>query len=157
MTDLPDPRLRDALERLRATVRVPAHDPAREQTLLRAFDRSGAARSRRPFVMAMALSGAVVTLAIIAAPPAPPASPAGARQVRDPLAEFVAWPGAEAYPTLESASVVRVHLPAGVIAALGLATGTDSASLVPADLLVGQDGLTRAVRLAAADGSSPQD
>jgi hypothetical protein len=154
MTDLPDPCLRDALERLRASVHVPAHDPVREQTLLRAFDHGGATRSRRPFVMAMALSAAVVTLAIMATPPAPPA---GDRQAHDPLAEFVAWPGADAYPTLESASVVRVHLPAGVIAALGLATETDSTSLVPADLLVGQDGLTRAVRLAAGDGSSPQD
>ncbi len=154
MTDLTDPRLRDALDRLRATVSVPPHDAAREQVLLRAFDTGRTGRPRRPFVMAMALTGAVVTLAIVAAPPAPPV---GDGQTGDPLVEFVAWPGADAYPTLESASVVRVHLPADVIAALGLAAQTDSAALVPADLLVGQDGLTRAIRLAAGDGSSPQE
>lgn len=148
MTDLTDPCLRDALDRLRAAVSVPPHDAAREQVLLRAFDHGGAGRPRRPFVMAMALTGAVVTLAIVTAPPAPPVDDG---QTGDPLAEFVAWPGADAYPTLESASVVRVHLPAGVIAALGLAAQTESAALVPADLLVGQDGLTRAIRLAAGD------
>ena len=48
--------------------------------------------------------------------------------------EFVAWPGATAWPPFESGELIRVDIP------------TD-AGVVQADVLVGQDGFARAIRL----------
>jgi len=48
--------------------------------------------------------------------------------------EFVAWPGAAAWPPFESGELIRVDIP------------TD-AGVVHADVLVGQDGFARAIRL----------
>lgn len=156
MTEQPDPQLADVLQRLRTSVPVPPVDRARERALLQAFDNRVAApvvTRRVPIALASALAGAVVAIAITARPAAPvrPSPPDQA------VADFISWPGAEAYPTLESASVVRVQLPAELIVALGLASPAVSDSTMAADLLVGQDGLTRAVRLVStADGSAPQ-
>jgi hypothetical protein len=60
---------------------------------------------------------------------------------------FVAWPGAAAGPPLESGSVIRVSLPVSILPALGLWPPPSAGSEVPADVLVGQDGFARAVRL----------
>ena len=60
---------------------------------------------------------------------------------------FVTWPRATAGPPLESGSVVRVSLPVSILPALGLWPPPSAGSEVPADLLVGQDGFARAVRL----------
>lgn len=60
---------------------------------------------------------------------------------------FLAWPGAMAGPPLESGSVIRVTLPVSILPALGLWPPPSAGSEVPADLLVGQDGFARAVRL----------
>jgi hypothetical protein len=49
-------------------------------------------------------------------------------------AEFVAWPGAGAWPSFESGEVIRIDIP------------TD-AGVVAADVLVDQDGFARAIRL----------
>ncbi len=73
--------------------------------------------------------------------PRPPALPPA--QV-----EFVPWPGAAALPPFESGELVRTELPASVLPALGLQPAAASVEKVPADLLVGQDGFVRAVRLA---------
>jgi hypothetical protein len=76
------------------------------------------------------------------APPAtaeasgPPRRQRAARQAAgDPTAtEFVAWPGATAWPPFESGELIRVVLPI-------------DGGVVEADVLVGQDGFARAVRL----------
>jgi hypothetical protein len=63
--------------------------------------------------------------------------------------QFHPWPGAETLPAFESGQLVRMELPASVLPLLGIVppmavtTGT-----VEADVLVGQDGLARAVRFA---------
>jgi hypothetical protein len=63
--------------------------------------------------------------------------------------EFHPWPGADALPAFESGQLVRMELPATVLPLLGIvppmAVTTET---VEADVLVGQDGLARAVRFA---------
>jgi hypothetical protein len=80
--------------------------------------------------------------------PVPRPSPDG--EILDAVFEttsFVEWPGAKAGPPLESGSVIRVSLPVSVLPALGLWPPPSAGSEVPADVLVGQDGFARAVRL----------
>ena len=64
-------------------------------------------------------------------------------------ADFVAWPGAAALPAMESGELVRTELPASVLPLLGIAPRhpVTPATTVTADVVVGQDGLVRAVRL----------
>jgi len=62
--------------------------------------------------------------------------------------EFVAWPGAAALPAFESGQLVRTELPATVLPMLGIVPARELTShSVAADLMVGQDGFARAVRL----------
>lgn len=63
-------------------------------------------------------------------------------------AGFVALPYAESGVPLEQAVIVRVSLQPSELGALGLSLAPTNASRrVSADLLIGQDGVTRAVRL----------
>jgi hypothetical protein len=52
----------------------------------------------------------------------------------DDSPEFVAWPGATAWPPFESGELIRIDIPTEV-------------GVVQADVLVGQDGFARAIRL----------
>jgi hypothetical protein len=61
---------------------------------------------------------------------------------------FVPWPGAATLPTFESGRLMRLDLPASVAISLGLRPPASQAGVVRADILVGQDGFARAVRLA---------
>ena len=61
--------------------------------------------------------------------------------------EFVRWPGASALPAFESGQLVRMDLPAGVVLSLGLVPTGSQTGVIRADVLVGQDGFARAVRL----------
>lgn len=62
--------------------------------------------------------------------------------------EFVAIPGAIGLPALESATIVRTELPVSVLPSYGVEIAADAArAAVPADVLVGQDGQARAIRL----------
>lgn len=60
---------------------------------------------------------------------------------------FVSLPGAAAWPPLESGELMRVELPIGVLPSLGLSAPGAGDGFVPADVLIGQDGFARAVRL----------
>ena len=62
-------------------------------------------------------------------------------------ADFVLWPGAAAWPPFESGELVRVTLPLDALPALGFAPPAAADALVQADVLVGQDGFARAIRL----------
>jgi hypothetical protein len=76
------------------------------------------------------------------APVSPPPNVAAA-------SDFVPWPGAASLPAFESGQLVRTELPASVLPLLGLVpAGTVTDNKVLADVLIGQDGLARAVRLA---------
>jgi hypothetical protein len=61
--------------------------------------------------------------------------------------DFVIWPGAAGWPRVESGELMRVELPIGVLPSLGLTAPATAVGSVPADVLVGQDGFARAVRL----------
>jgi len=64
-------------------------------------------------------------------------------------ASFYPLPEAEALPAVENAMVVRVQLPVSSLQLMGVPVSEERAdSSVQADLLLGQDGLARAVRLA---------
>ena len=70
------------------------------------------------------------------------------------LDEFVALPGAIGLPTFESGRIVRVDLPVSSLPAYGLELVPDAArSEVQADVLVGQDGQARAIRLVTTSSS----
>lgn len=67
----------------------------------------------------------------------------------DSDAGFYPLPEAESLPPVENAMVVRVRLPVSSLQLMGVPIGEESAGAsVQADLLLGQDGLARAVRLA---------
>ena len=151
-TEDDDNRVADALARLRGTVDVPPFDPARERALLAAFDvhQAGLKRQTARWTWAAAAALVVITVGLnwlvvsngprVAAPGAP-----GGSDVID-LADFAPWPGADAFPPFESGSLVRVDLPVSALARLGLSAPLSAAGVVQADIVIGQDGLARAVR-----------
>jgi len=59
------------------------------------------------------------------------------------------WPGAGSLPRFESGQLMRVELPASVVLSLGLRPSRPlrNDGTVQTDVLVGQDGYARAVRL----------
>jgi hypothetical protein len=61
--------------------------------------------------------------------------------------DFVVWPGATAWPPFESGQLIRVDLPVDLLPSLGFAEPESEVVVVQADVLVGQDGFARAVRL----------
>jgi hypothetical protein len=72
--------------------------------------------------------------------------------------EFITLPGAAGLPDLESGSVVRIAVPVGALPEYGLdVVQGGSKTTVDADVLVGQDGLARAIRLVSAEESATQD
>jgi hypothetical protein len=80
------------------------------------------------------------------------ASGRGVRQVESQAAtneaRFVALPSAESLPELESGMIVRVELPVSSLPAYGFPIMPETAGApVTADVLVGQDGQPRAIRL----------
>jgi hypothetical protein len=61
---------------------------------------------------------------------------------------FYALPDSDALPPLESATIVRVQLPMASLRLMGFPVSEDGAAdFVEADMLLGQDGLARGVRL----------
>ncbi len=71
------------------------------------------------------------------------------REQPDAFAEgFVPLPYADTYGPLEAGEIVRVQLGSAALESLGFpVAGADAGQQVLADVLVGQDGLPRAVRL----------
>jgi len=66
----------------------------------------------------------------------------------DPAASFYPLPEADGLPPAETTMVVRVEMPLSSLRLMGLPFGESSgADLVQADVLLGQDGLARGVRL----------
>ena len=130
-------------------IEVPPIDPKREQALLAAFDAHWAQprprSSRWSLGMAAALATAIVGLNWLVVSNTPRVDPAPAETAFD-TAGFLPWPGAEAWPPFESGSLVRVDLPVSALVALGLPVPASSVTAVQADIVVGQDGLARAVR-----------
>ena len=144
----------EALRRLAQDTDVPAADPQAERALLEAFDaawerKRAPARPRfwRPAAAAALLALAATMVWTFASRPArgPGLTPSAAV----PLAttEFVIWPGAAELPRFESGHLVQMELPVSALPSLGLVAPSSRAAVVQADVLVGQDGFPRAVRL----------
>jgi hypothetical protein len=142
----------DALRRLAQDIEAPPINPQAERALLEAFDRARAlqeapARRRllRPRDAAALLAlAATLALVVVSRSGRAPASPAIA-----PLTttEFVIWPGAAELPRFESGHLMRMELPVSALPSLGLVPPSSREVTVHADVLVGQDGFPRAVRL----------
>lgn len=147
-----------ALRQLARHTATPEIDRTREAQLLAAFDAaprlrrsaswwwwvSGLATAAAALIVIGALpdDGRSARLSAVVERPGTPQPPRDAA-----LGDFVVWPGAVGLPPLESGELVRVELPVSVLPTLGLRPPASHKSAVTADLLVGQDGLTRAVRL----------
>jgi hypothetical protein len=146
-----DAELAEALATLRAHVEVPDVDAARQRELLAAFDQHWA----RPATFSGRLTWAISTAALVVVAVAlnwlvvstpGPADREPAVDVTD-LSGFVPWPGATAWPPFESGALVRVTLPVSELPSLGLTPPSPAVPVVQADVIVGQDGFARAVRL----------
>ncbi len=150
---------RELLENLRAlAAEGPRQAPDRVEWQLRAEFRK---RTRRRRAKVWASFGGVAVLAAgialfawvretpkpAAATPVIAAVPAVAEdEAAD--ASFYPLPEAEALPAVENATVVRVQLPVSSLRLMGFPVDEDSADgAVQAELLLGQDGLARGVRL----------
>ncbi len=118
-----------------------------------AFDAASApaSRSTRVYWYMTALAAAAVLL-IAALLPTVPVGHRGppsstTRDVPPELTDFVVVPGAEHLPPMESGTLLRTDLPVSMLPSLGLTPPAAGPATVRADLVIGQDGLTRAVRL----------
>jgi hypothetical protein len=142
-----------ALRRLARDTHVPPVDPKAERALLEAFDaaweqkRAPARRFSRPATAAALLALAATIVWTIANRPARAPSPAPSAAVPLTTTEFVIWPGAAELPRFESGHLMRMELPVSALPSLGLVAPPSRAVVVQADVLVGQDGFPRAVRL----------
>jgi hypothetical protein len=161
---------RELLENLRALAADGPQDaPDRVERLLRAEFRK---RSRRGRVRVLASFSGVAAMAAgialllwlreapkpaaIAMNGAAPAAsamlaagPAAVEEEDAADASFYPLPEAEALPAVENAMVVRVQLPVASLRLMGFPVDEESAdAAVQAELLLGQDGLARGVRLA---------
>jgi hypothetical protein len=153
MSDRGRDDLAATLRQLAQSAEVPPLDPDRERALLEVFDaaqREKRAPATRTGVWRPAAAAALLVVAtsmawaIVGRFARPPAAPVVA-----PLAttEFVLWPGAAELPTFESGHLMRMEVPVSALPSLGLVPPATHAAVIQADVLVGQDGLPRAVRL----------
>ena len=129
---------------------VPPIDPERERALLAAFDAHWAKprqrSSRWSLGTAAALAAAILGLNWLVVLNTPRGDSVTVESASE-VSGFVPWPGAEAWPPFESGSLVRVDLPVSALIALGLPLPSSTVSVVQAEIVVGQDGFARAVRV----------
>jgi hypothetical protein len=163
-SNLEDLDLALALRRLDDASEPPPIDPRREAALLAAFDAAQhQIPRRRPYWGMAGLAAAAALLIAVALPVRAgrhgspidgmatrmplPSSSRGVQPEPLPPMEFVLVPGAAALPPMESGSLVRMEIPVSMLPSLGLTPPAASVTAVRADVIVGQDGLKRAVRL----------
>ena len=144
----------EALRRLAQDTDVPAADPQAELALLEAFDaaweqKRASTRPRfpRPAAVAALLALAATMAWMIAGRSTGVPAPTPSAAVPLATTEFVIWPGAAELPRFESGHLLRMELPVSALPSLGLVPPSSRAAVVQADVLVGQDGFPRAVRL----------
>jgi hypothetical protein len=81
----------------------------------------------------------------------------GLPEETDRLAGFIPLPAAGGLPGFDSGMIVRVALPTASLPAFGLAIAPESTQTVNADLLVGQDGQARAIKLVSLVGGNRRE
>jgi hypothetical protein len=123
-----------------------------EDRLLAEFRRRSRLGRARVWISAASVGAVAATIAVLLwiGPLAPKhaASPADAPALAEETAGFYPLPDAEALPPVESAMVVRVQMPMASLELIGFPINQDRASdRVEAEVLLGQDGLARGVRL----------
>jgi len=140
----------DALRRLAQAANEPAPHPESESAVLAAFDAAWArprSRARVRRWLRLAAAALIALGAMLTWTNANRRAPAP-HLAELPATEFVPWPGASSLPTFESGQLMRMNLPASMALSLGLNPPAPQNGVVTADVLVGQDGFARAVRLA---------
>jgi len=129
---------------------------------------AGPASAAAPSPAAAPASGSplVPAPAVAALPPAERPAVSTPRRLRPRVApaprvrsfEFVALPSAVGLPDFESGSVVRIQVPVAALPGYGVEIVPNmQKATVEADVLVGQDGQPRAIRLVTADEQSTGD
>jgi hypothetical protein len=127
-----------------------------EEHLMAEFRRQNRRRNLIAWVPTLgvaAAAGIALLLWIRSEAPKLAAPPVAVAQAAAPVAEeesdgFYPLPEAEALPAVESSMVVRVQLPVSSLQLMGVPISEERADAsVQADLLLGEDGLARGVRL----------
>ena len=124
-----------------------------EARLLAEFRRRSRLRRARAWMSAASIGAIAATVAVLIWIGPFTTKPSTLQQDATVLADetasgFYPLPDADALPPVESALVVRVQLPMASLELIGFPITQDSASeRVEADVLLGQDGLARGVRL----------
>lgn len=132
--------------------------PAMEGRLLAAFSQRRAASHARARRMGVWWAAAAVLVLVCSsgawwlgqrrALVVATAQPSLETAIGGPLSDFIALPGAAALPAFERGDIVRIEVPLISLPAYGIEILPDATpTIVPADLLVGQDGVPRAIRL----------
>lgn len=139
-----------AKERLAHRYADAAPPPLVESAVMAEFDRTKRSRQRRWVIQIGAVAAAVVMVASITWRPTTVVVP-----VKGPVQEeqpFVAIPYVAPLAPYERAEVVRMNLPVSALIAAGLQVGAvDPGTQVVADVVVGQDGRARALRLVTSE------
>ena len=156
-------QIREALRGMRDQIDVPPLDRAKEDALLAAFDAHQArpprtlagrwvwaAATAASVAIAVALNFVVATNVghrVAAAPGSDPLAQdsSAASVTADDAGGFVPWPGASTLPRFESGTLLWIDLPASALPVLGFAPSAGAS--VRAEVIVGQDGMARAIRL----------
>ena len=147
---------RELLDGLRALAADgPREAPRRiEERLKSDFRRQNRRRNLMTWVPAFSVAAAAgIALLLSEGPRTAPIPATVAAHVVVPSAEeesdgFYPLPEAEALPAMETAMVVRVQLPVSSLQLMGVPISEERADAsVQADLLLGEDGLARGVRL----------
>jgi hypothetical protein len=146
---------RELLQGLHALAsKGPSQAPARVEERLVAEFRKGA-RQRRTRAWISAVSSGAIVAAVAVLLWIGPLRPQLATVQReaavlpdDSAVGFYPLPDAEALPPIESAMVVRLQMPMASLALIGFPINPDrNSDRVEAEVLLGQDGLARGVRL----------
>jgi hypothetical protein len=147
-------RLSSAMKQLAAEC-ADAQTPAEiEAALLGEFEREWRRKKRLPVIIAGAIAASVLAFVAMEHPPfakhAGPAAPVGVElaPITQAEAPFVPIPYLAPAAPYERIEVVRMQLPVAALIAAGVPVRTaDPGARVEADVMVGQDGRARAVRL----------
>ena len=146
---------RELLEGLHAlATEGPRQAPVQvEERLVAEFRKHSRLRRARVWLSAAGIGAIAAAIAVLIwigpLAPKPVASSADSVAPADATAaDFYPLPDADALPPVESAMVVRVQLPVASLELIGYPINQDRASeRVEAEVLLGQDGLPRGVRL----------
>jgi hypothetical protein len=140
-----------------AAAEAPPRLEAALRRALRGPEEAGAPPKRTPArameLLLLAAAAAIVAAIVVVPPPidrfresAPAATTPGWPAGTDENADFVALRYGEDLRDLDSLQVVSVELPTTALAALGWPAGDGGASWVTAEVIVGHDGVARAIR-----------